>query len=177
MLSALFAALLASALAVSAQDTSIVYPTTAAPTATTLPSLNGYTFAGCWNETDGFTQDGGARALQGNNTASNTLTPSSCISFCASLKPAKQYAGLEYGRECYCSNYLSAFSTELNASSCNFACNGNGSEICGGRDAISLYNKTGDVKSEGRRGIGHGGEGALVYGVLAVGMLGFAMVL
>ncbi|KAK4614763.1 WSC domain-containing protein [Fulvia fulva] len=155
MLSTLIGALLGSAIAISAQDTSIVYPTTAAPTATTVPSLNGYTFAGCWNETDRLTEGGGARALQGNTTASNTLTPSSCISFCASLKPATSFAGLEYGRECYCSNYLSPFTVELNASMCNFACNGNASEICGGEGTISLYNKTGDVKSEGVR-IGKG---------------------
>lgn len=42
---------------------SIVYPTTAAASATPLPSLYGYTYAGCYNETTGIPGAGGARAL------------------------------------------------------------------------------------------------------------------
>jgi hypothetical protein len=45
-----------------AQDTSIVYPTTAAASATPLPSGSGYTYAGCYNETTGILD--GVRALQ-----------------------------------------------------------------------------------------------------------------
>ena len=49
----------------SGQDTSIINPTTAAPSATPLPSAKGYTYAGCWNETVGVTGASGARALSG----------------------------------------------------------------------------------------------------------------
>jgi len=48
-----------------AQDASIVNPTTAAPSATALPSAHGYTYVGCWNETVGVASADGARALSG----------------------------------------------------------------------------------------------------------------
>ena len=47
------------------QGTSIIYPTTAAPGATALPSANGYSYVGCWNETTGIPQAQGSRALTG----------------------------------------------------------------------------------------------------------------
>lgn len=47
-----------------AQEASIVYPTTAAPSATIVPNLRGYTYAGCWNETTYVPGTDGARALQ-----------------------------------------------------------------------------------------------------------------
>ena len=46
-----------------AQDTSIINPTTAAPSVTPLPSAHGYTYAGCWNETLNVPNSGGERAL------------------------------------------------------------------------------------------------------------------
>ena len=61
MLSFLLAFLLASF--VVAQDSSIVNPTTAAASATALPSASGYTYLGCYNETVNIANAGGARAL------------------------------------------------------------------------------------------------------------------
>lgn len=51
-----------------AQSPTIVYPTTAASTATPLPSAHGYTYIGCYNETTGIPGAGGARALSGGNS-------------------------------------------------------------------------------------------------------------
>jgi len=58
-------ALLAAVTVVSAQTSAsaIVYPTTVAASATTLPSAYGYTYAGCWNETIDVANSGGVRAL------------------------------------------------------------------------------------------------------------------
>jgi len=50
---------------VSAQGTSIILPTTAAPTATALATAKGYSYVGCWNETVGVPNSNGARALSG----------------------------------------------------------------------------------------------------------------
>lgn len=59
------------------------------------------------------------------------------------------------GRECYCGAYLSALSDPLNATAkCDYACNGNASEICGGELAISLYNLTASSSSTDKTGIG-----------------------
>lgn len=60
---ALLCALLTVCTLVVAQDTSIVIPTTAAPSATPLPNAEGYTYAGCWNETVEVAKAGGVRAL------------------------------------------------------------------------------------------------------------------
>lgn len=181
---------------------SIVNPTTAASTATPLPSASGYAYVGCFNETTGVPNTGGARALAGGNSvskdvphpaqkarlpqvlsptnlpppqsATNTLTPLTCLTFCSDT----QFFGLEYGRECYCANYLSSFSVKLNESRCNYACNGNSSEICGGSLALTLYNRTGDARTGGGAGrlLGNAGVG-MVYGVAGLGMLVLAAVL
>ncbi|KAK5119512.1 hypothetical protein LTR85_007612 [Meristemomyces frigidus] len=124
---------------------SIVNPTTAAASATALASAYGYTYAGCYNETTGFAGSGGARALADMSSANNTMTAASCLDFCSQGNngTTMQYAGIEYGRECYCGQYLSALSEEINATArCIYACDGNSSEICGGALALSLYNLT-----------------------------------
>lgn len=86
---------------ITAQDT-IVNPTTAAASATPLPSAFGYSYVGCWNETVGIANSAGVRALSmGNSTASNLMTTSMCLEFCSSGSGGEttQFAGLEYGRE------------------------------------------------------------------------------
>lgn len=98
------------------------------------------------------------------------MTIAECLDYCdnASMK----YAGIEYGRECYCSQYVSVLSEKLNETArCNYACNGNGSEICGGQNAITLYNRTSDA-----RGMAWGSTpgGGAVYGVAALLSLAFA---
>ena len=44
-------------------QSSIVYPTTVASSASALQTAYGYTYAGCYNETVGFASTGGIRAL------------------------------------------------------------------------------------------------------------------
>lgn len=54
------------------------------------------------------------------------------------------------GRECYCAQWLSGLSAKLNESAfCNIACDGNGSQICGGINTLTLYNVTVQTKSGG----------------------------
>lgn len=87
-----------------------------------------------------------------------------------------QYAGLEYSRECWCAPYLNTLSEPLDASACDYACEGNTTERCGGSLALSLYNLT-DAAAEsgavGRRGgwvSGPFGVGAFAVAV-AVGVV------
>lgn len=49
-------------------------------------------------------------------------------------------------RECYCAPYLSALSVKLPDSSCNLACEGNTSQICGGALTLSVYQKSSSKK-------------------------------
>ena len=51
-----------------------------------------------------------------------------CLSFCGS----NMFAGLEYGRECWCAPYLNANSAKLPDASCNDPCAADSAEVCGG---------------------------------------------
>ncbi|TKA30489.1 hypothetical protein B0A50_02717 [Salinomyces thailandicus] len=177
-LSLLLLAALYASLVLAQQDTSIVYPTTAAATATPLPSAHGYTYAGCYNETTRIKNAGGVRALPDMSSANNTMTVSSCLDFCAQGNngTTMNYAGIEYGRECYCGQYLSALSEEIDAPAhCVYACNGNASEVCGGQLAITLYNLT-DASKTGTAWSVVSGQPAW-YGFAAFVMLVFAAIL
>ncbi|GAB7360852.1 hypothetical protein MBLNU230_g0838t1 [Neophaeotheca triangularis] len=146
----------------------IVYPTSAAPSATTIPSGSGFEYVGCYNETVGFEEAGGVRAVQeGNFSAMNDLTIEACLEHCSEAG-SYQYVGIEYGRECYCGAYLSTLSEEIDDSNCNFACNGNRSQVCGGQLAITLYNSTRSVQQGTAWSLmGHSGSAAW-YGTAAV---------
>ncbi|ODO08374.1 hypothetical protein L198_00099 [Cryptococcus wingfieldii CBS 7118] len=77
------------------------------------------------------------RALAHESYASDDMTLSTCLSYCGNL--GWQYAGIEYGRECYCGDYLAnGASLDLTAT-CNVACGGDSTETCGGGNALSLY--------------------------------------
>ncbi|ODN97968.1 hypothetical protein I350_07605 [Cryptococcus amylolentus CBS 6273] len=77
------------------------------------------------------------RALAHASTASDDMTIETCLDFCDAA--GWQYAGIEYGRECYCGDYLAnGASLDLTAT-CNTACAGDDMSICGGSNALSLY--------------------------------------
>jgi hypothetical protein len=58
-----------------------------------------------------------------------------------------QYAGIEYGRECWCGDTLDlggnrsavTVAAKVVDSECDFRCPGNQAEFCGGRVRLSLY--------------------------------------
>jgi len=80
----------------------------------------------------------GLRALNGGVTESlELMTVDTCLAYCAGGNYA--FAGLEYTKECYCSQLLSALSAKLPESSCNLACAGNSSQVCGGSLALTVY--------------------------------------
>ncbi|KAI4846348.1 hypothetical protein E4T44_05114 [Aureobasidium sp. EXF-8845] len=96
---------------------------------------------GCYNETVGVEGTTGARALtSGKMETGNDTTVAACLQYCGDSN--YQFAGLEYSKECWCGNYLSALSTQLPSSNCSLACVGNNTEICGGYLTLSLYNLT-----------------------------------
>lgn len=98
-----------------------------APTATSGPWVP----LGCFSE--GTT----ARALRDASTSSNLMTPAFCQDFCASKN--LQYAGVEYGRECYCGSAIYSYPA---TSGCNMACAGFAGEICGGGNRLNVFNNT-----------------------------------
>lgn len=78
-------------------------------------------------------------------TMNNTfVTSTNCVSYCSSK--GYNFAGTEYGGECWCGN--SAPTQSLEASKCAVACKGDSSQICGGWAALSLYSLSSNNKRD-----------------------------
>ncbi|KAF2147301.1 uncharacterized protein K452DRAFT_314490, partial [Aplosporella prunicola CBS 121167] len=142
-----------------AQSSSVSYATPSLITATETPAalststlsvISGgseYAYIGCFNETTGYANGGNKRAITGGNmTSEDDMTPERCFDFYGD----EQYAGLEYGRECWCGPYFSTLTSELSPGYCNISCSGLDNAACGGSLALTLFNST------RRSGSGHG---------------------
>jgi hypothetical protein len=64
------------------------------------------------------------------------MTIEMCQNFCATNN--YQFAGIEYGTECYCDAALGAGST-LGSTGCTTVCPGNPTETCGSAYRLSVY--------------------------------------
>ncbi|ETN45874.1 uncharacterized protein HMPREF1541_00055 [Cyphellophora europaea CBS 101466] len=106
---------------------------TPAATAPTMPTVSGGSYVGCVSETS-------PRALNADSNTVNTQT----LELCAQRAAAKNYwlFGLEYGSECYLADTINRASSSLEPSKCNMPCSGNKKQMCGGSNAISLFNNT-----------------------------------
>lgn len=82
-----------------------------------------------------------ARTLSGPNTANDQMTVEKCIDSCSGQ--GFTYAGLEFGRECYCGNDVPADRAPQpgQPGNCVMKCAGDNGEYCGGYGTISLYKK------------------------------------
>ena len=56
------------------------------------------------------------------------MTVEQCFAFCGT----SSFAGLEYGRECWCSNVLNTYAEKLTDANCSLTCRGDKTEVCGG---------------------------------------------
>lgn len=65
------------------------------------------------------------------------MTIEKCLSDCWKY----QYAGVEYGRECWCGDSLNLAAGAMNVTDdkCGFTCPGSGSEYCGSGGHLSLF--------------------------------------
>ena len=70
-------------------------------------------------------------------TGDGSMTNPKCQSLC--LQKGFKYAGTEYSSECFCGNSLSA--EKAAESNCNYKCEGNYQEICGGYWHISIHRR------------------------------------
>jgi hypothetical protein len=91
------------------------------------PGALGFSSQGCWTDT------GNPRSLPIRMNPTNQ-TIDSCLQACQGY----QYAGMEYGGECYCGNNLIA-GASAPILDCAMPCNDNGSEYCGAGNRLSLY--------------------------------------
>lgn len=95
---------------------------------TTQAPLFNYTYLGCASEPDD------SRALT-DLVSVGLLTRNKCLVICSYGGYA--YAGMEYGRECWCGHTLGD-NVSMNGT-CNMPCAGNASETCGGQLSLDLY--------------------------------------
>lgn len=73
-------------------------------------------------------------------TAMDNLTVDACLIFCGN----SDYAGLEYGRECWCGSSLNTNAAKLADANCSLRCDGDDTEICGGPLMLTVYQKKDD---------------------------------
>ncbi|CZR66932.1 uncharacterized protein PAC_16833 [Phialocephala subalpina] len=105
-----------------------------------MPTLNivrlsgEYTYIGC------FTEGTGQRALQNATFPSDSNAIGLCTAACYPYK----YAGVEYGRECWCGDSLEGGSSQVPDSECAMPCAGDAGEVCGDSVRLTLYEWAGN---------------------------------
>ncbi|KAF1979791.1 WSC-domain-containing protein, partial [Bimuria novae-zelandiae CBS 107.79] len=80
------------------------------------------------------------RTLNEELLTGDDMTVEKCVDFCKGK--GKKFAGLEYSGQCYCGSAVAedrAPSSARGAGSCLMKCSGDNDQVCGGNDAISLY--------------------------------------
>ncbi|KAG8868256.1 hypothetical protein FRC20_003734 [Serendipita sp. 405] len=104
--------------------------------ASVLDSHHGYSKTQCWRDLnpDRLLKQGPTSPV-----SSDSMTVQKCIDGCAAA--GFSYAGVEYGRECFCDDMTSLPSQSQEMSECNMPCTGDATESCGGPDRILIYYK------------------------------------
>ncbi|EQK98802.1 hypothetical protein G6O67_001524 [Ophiocordyceps sinensis] len=103
-----------------------------------------YTYHGCYNETTQVDGSDRSRALADgiNQVRRGQMTVPLCLGFCANGRTQYRYAGLEWSRECWCSQTLSGISAKLDDARCDFPCEGDQDTSCGGSLKLAVYRLT-----------------------------------
>ncbi|KAK6519705.1 hypothetical protein TWF506_000005 [Arthrobotrys conoides] len=91
------------------------------------PSTNGFNYYGCYSD------DVNARVLSNQHVDTNGMTIAACMARAAGYN----FAGVEYGQECWYGNTL-ASTSHAESSGCNMPCPGKATELCGGGNRIQL---------------------------------------
>jgi hypothetical protein len=102
---------------------------------TDVTQSNKFSYLGCAKDTYG------SRSLDMAQTSADDMTIESCLDYCEDK--GYSFAGLEYGRECYCGNAVDKSRLPVKGilGKCEMPCAGNKEQVCGGPGALSLYQK------------------------------------
>ncbi|KIO30753.1 glycoside hydrolase family 71 protein [Tulasnella calospora MUT 4182] len=95
-----------------------------------------------WSYTNCYSDPSTSRVLSTKIYSSSTNTQDSCVAQCNTQN--YNYAGVEYGVECWCGNILN---NPQVTTSCNMACPGDSTQKCGDGNKIGLFTKTTTVSS------------------------------
>ncbi|KAG7137690.1 WSC domain-containing protein like [Verticillium longisporum] len=104
------------------------------------PGVDGYISIGCYTEAPG------SRALPF-FFATEDQTVAMCVDAC-SLRDY-EYAGVQYGGECWCANAITTGAVPAPDAECNMACNDNAAEYCGGGSRLNVYQRQSGVPTPG----------------------------
>lgn len=99
-----------------------------------------------WSAAGCYTDQTSARALPTSFNLAG-LTPDKCQAACAAQ--GFRLAGLEFGTQCFCGAALQNGAAPAGPGSCNLACAGDATQVCGGANALSLYEVTPSWQSLG----------------------------
>jgi hypothetical protein len=105
-----------------------VYNNTAYVAPTLKSPINGYTYRGCY-------VDSATRVLGKYVSASDAMTQDLCVSTCA--KRGYGFAGVEYGRECWCGSSMPSVSAP--AGDCDMKCGGDPTQSCGSSWRLNVW--------------------------------------
>ncbi|KAK0732550.1 WSC domain-containing protein [Apiosordaria backusii] len=104
-------------------------PATSSPTS--VPTIDGFEYQGCY--TDNVPQ----RVLGGKVVVDGAMTLEKCASSCKDSGYA--LFGVQYSSECFCGTSLDAASVQVPDTECGMACSGDQSQKCGDGNRLSLY--------------------------------------
>nr|XP_018898564.1 PREDICTED: uncharacterized protein LOC109031490 isoform X1 [Bemisia tabaci] len=92
---------------------------------------------GCFRETEGHDVQNSERIFPDFREDFDHLTPKLCLRLCA--KKQFRLAGVQFGKECYCSNRELDMSRQTKPDECKMTCSGDVSEKCGGVWRMNVY--------------------------------------
>jgi hypothetical protein len=108
---------------------------TAISAETATPTPAGWNYLGCYNDLGNLN---GARPLSVKLYTDLSMTPGRCQTACG--EAGYEFAGLEYGKECWCDHRMNGTPTLAGSESqCNMACTGDSSLKCGASDRLAVY--------------------------------------
>lgn len=111
--------------------TSTPVSSTPPPTPTTTGLPTGWSYQGCY-------EDGkNGRVMANQRPDSNTNTVETCVNTC--LSQGYSVAGMEYGVQCFCDNFIRNNGSKVPETDCNMNCPGNTAEKCGAGNRLSVY--------------------------------------
>ena len=99
----------------------------------TIPA--NWTYAGCYHDN----YAGYGRVMKNEQPDDNTLTQASCISTCNDM--GYSVAGMEYGVQCFCDDFLRNGAPQATDTDCNMACAGDDTAMCGAGDRLTVWSK------------------------------------
>ena len=111
---------------------------TTATSATATPSGSSVsTLPKGWKSYGCYVDGAQGRDLQYQQPDNQKLTVESCVATCVSQ--GYGIAGVEYGVQCFCDNFLRYQPATAPSTDCNMACAGNSSEVCGAGNRLNIY--------------------------------------